>query len=250
MNSILSNILIANSIVGLIGVVGAFSILTIFVKNHAKLMFLVSFAAGSMIAVSFFDLLPEALEAHGNIMLTMEYLVSGFVLFLLIEKAFFFYHCHDEHHHLHGSVKLIIMGDSIHNFLDGVAIAASFLVSPALGTATTLAIIIHEVPQEVGDMGVLVRAGYSKKKAMLVNLVSAASAVLGGVVGFYYLNRFESFIPYILALTAGGFIYIAAADLLPEAHAESDTRTKISIHSVAVVLGILVMWLLVKTVGE
>lgn len=246
----LANIIGANLLVSLIGVVGAYGIVHFFAKSRAKIMVLVSFAAGSMIAVSFFDLLPEAMAEHGNTMLMMEYLVLGFIIFLLIEKAFFYYHCHEENCDRHASAKLIIVGDSIHNFLDGVAIAASFLVSPALGMATTLAIIIHEVPQEVGDMGVLVHSGYSKSKAVVFNLLSGVFAVLGGVVGFYYLSRFESFIPYILALTAGGFIYIAAADLLPEVHAESDTRTKISVHSLAVILGILALWLLMKTVAE
>lgn len=246
----LINIILANVAVGIIGVVGAYSLLSFFVKSRSKIMILVSFAAGSMIAVSFFDLLPEAIAEHGNTMLMMEYLVLGFVIFLLLEKAFFYYHCHEENCDRHGSVKLVLIGDTVHNFLDGVAIAASFLVSPTLGAATTLAIIIHEVPQEVGDMGVLVHAGYSKGKAIIFNLFSGGFAILGGVLGFYYLNRFESFIPYILALTAGGFIYIAAADLLPEVHAESDTRTKISIHSLAVILGILALWFLARMVGE
>ncbi len=246
----LLNIILANVAVSLIGVVGAYSLVNFFVKSHAKIMVLVSFAAGSMIAVSFFELLPEAIAGQGNTMLMMEFLVLGFVIFLLLEKAFFYYHCHEENCDRHGSVKLVIIGDSVHNFLDGVAIAASFLVSPALGLATTLAIIIHEVPQEVGDMGVLVHAGYSKAKAIIFNLLSGVFAILGGVAGFYYLHRFETFIPYILALTAGGFIYIAAADLLPEIHAESDTRIKISIHSAVFILGILVLWTLIKTIGE
>lgn len=246
----LTSIILANVVVSLIGVVGAYSLIHFFVKSHAKIMVLVSFAAGSMLAVSFFDLLPTAIAGHGSIMLMMEYLVGGFVIFLLLEKGFFYYHCHEENCERHSSVKLVMVGDSAHNFLDGVAIAASFLVSPALGLATTLAIIIHEVPQEVGDMGVLVHAGYSNSKALFFNLLSGAFAVLGGVAGFYYLNRFESFIPYILALTAGGFIYIAAADLLPEIHAESDTRIKISIHSLVFIFGILALWLLIKIIGE
>lgn len=246
----LFNIILANVTVSLIGVAGAYSLINFFVKSHAKIMVLVSFAAGSMIAVSFFDLLPTAIAGHGNIMLMMEFLVLGFVIFLMLEKAFFYYHCHEENCERHTSVKLVMVGDSVHNLLDGVAIAASFLVSPALGLATTLAIIIHEVPQEVGDMGVLVHSGFSNKKALVFNLLSGLFAVFGGVVGFYYLNRFESYIPYILALTAGGFIYIAAADLLPEIHAESDTRIKISIHSFVFILGILVLWTLIKTIGE
>jgi zinc and cadmium transporter len=246
----LANIIGANLLVGLIGVIGAYGLIHFFIRNRSKIMILVSFAAGSMIAVSFFDLLPEAMAEHGDVMLIMEYLVLGFVAFLLIEKAFFYYHCHEENCSRHGSVKLVLIGDSVHNFLDGVAIAASFLVSPAVGIATTLAIIIHEVPQEFGDVAILLHAGYSKWKALTFNLISGLFAILGGLIGFYYLNQFESLIPFVLALAAGGFIYIAAADLLPEVHAESDTRTKISIHSIAIILGILTIWLLGKFVGE
>jgi zinc and cadmium transporter len=237
-------------LVSLIGVVGAYGLIRFFVMGRSKIMILVSFAAGSMMAVSFFDLIPEAIGDGGNVMRIMEYLILGFVMFLLIEKAFLLYHCHEENCNLHSSVKLVMVGDSVHNFLDGVAIAASFLVSPTLGITTTVAILIHEIPQEFGDIGVMLHSGFSKAKALAFNLVSAAMAILGGLVGFYYLNRFESFTPYILAITAGGFIYIAATDLLPEVHAESDTRTKISVHSVAVIFGILVIWFLGKYVGE
>lgn len=246
----LANIIGANLLVGLIGVIGSYVLVHFFIKNRSKIMIMVGFAAGSMVGVSFFDLLPEAIAEHGNIILMMEYLVLGFITFLLIEKAFFYYHCHEEHPDQHAPAKLVIIGDSVHNFLDGIAIAASFLVSPTLGVATTLAIIIHEIPQEFGDMGVLVHSGYSKTKALAFNFLSGVFAILGGIMGFYYLTRFESFIPYVLALTAGGFIYIAAADLLPEVHAQSDTRTKISIHSLAIILGILTIWLLGKFAGE
>lgn len=237
-------------LVSLAGVIGAYGLIRFFVLGRAKIMILVSFAAGSMMAVSFFDLLPEAIGDGGNVMLIMEYLVLGFVIFLLIEKAFLLFHCHEENCNLHSSVKLVMVGDSVHNFLDGVAIAASFLVSPTLGVTTTMAILIHEIPQEFGDIGVMMHAGFSKSKALVFNLLSAAFAVFGGVLGFYYLNRFAFFLPYILALTAGGFIYIAATDLLPEVHAESDTRTKISVHSIAMILGILAIWILGKYVGE
>jgi zinc and cadmium transporter len=246
----LVNIVGANLLISLIGVAGAYSLVYFFIKNNEKIMILVSFAAGSMLGVSFFELLPEALEKHANVNSIMQYLVIGFVLFLLIEKAFFYYHCHEENCDRHVSVKLVMVGDTVHNFLDGVAIAATFLTNPTLGIATTIAIIIHEIPQEFGDIGVLLHAGYSKLKALVFNLISGLSAVLGGILGFYYLSKFESFIPYILAMTAGGFIYIAAADLLPEVHEQSTTRTKISVHSVAIILGITMLWLLKKLVAE
>jgi len=240
MNSILTDIIAANLIVGLIGVVGAYSVLTIFVKKHAKLMFLVSFAAGAMIAVSFFDLLPEAVSQHGDFMTVMEYFVIGFVAFMLIEKSFLYYHCHEENCRTHTSAKLIIFGDSVHNLLDGAAIAASFLAGPSVGILTTLAIVIHEIPQEVGDFGVLIHCGNSKTKALFYNFVSAAVAVLGGIIGFYAFNSVSAYIPYALAITAGGFVYIAAADLLPELHNDSTSRARISWHSTILIFGILI----------
>lgn len=248
----LFNIILANFAVGLIGVIGAYGIIHLFTRGEqkSKLMFLVSFAAGALIAVSFFDLLPEAISESGNLMKMMEYFVIGFVLFLLIEKGFSYYHCHDTDCQKHSSSKLIIFGDTVHNFLDGIAIAASFFAGPGLGVFTTLAIIIHEIPQEVGDFGVLVHSGYSKKKALMYNLFSAVAAVLGGVLAFYALNDLKHYIPYILAISAGGFVYISATDLLPELHKDSETRLQISLHSAIFVFGILMLWLLTKTIGE
>lgn len=246
----LASIILANVIVGLIGVVGAYGILTFFVKNHSKLLFLVSFAAGAMLAVSFFDLLPEALSRHGDFMVIMEFFVIGFVVFMLIEKSLLFYHCHEENCRAHSSAKLIILGDSVHNFLDGVAIGASFLAGSSIGVFTTLAIIIHEIPQEIGDFGVLIHRGYSKGRALLYNLLSAIMAVLGGVLAYFSLYSFHSYIPYVLSLTAGGFVYIAAADLIPELHNDSTSRSKISWHSAILILGIVAVWTLGRYFGE
>ncbi len=246
----LINIILANIVVGLIGVLGAYTVIRFFAKDHHRLMFLVSFAAGSMIAVSFLDLLPEALEASVEPMILMEFLVLGFVLFLLIEKGLIYYHCHEENCSIHHSVKLIIFGDTVHNFLDGVAIAASFLAGWPVGILTTLAIVIHEVPQEIGDVGVLIHAGYSRVKTLLINFFSAVSAVVGGIAAYYALDHFANGIPYFLALTAGGFIYIAAADLLPELQKDKETRSDVILHSITFIIGIFIIWILGKYVGE
>lgn len=246
----LTNIVLANIAVGLVGVLGAYGVVRFFAKDHHRLMFLVSFAAGSMIAVAFFDLLPEALFAHGNTALTMEYLVIGLVLFLLIEKGLIYYHCHEENCHAHQSVKLIMLGDAVHNLLDGAAIAAGFMVAPAVGIFTTLAIIIHEIPQEIGDVGILLHAGFSRAKTVAYNLITAATSVAGGVLAYFALNLWNTSLPYILAVTAGGFIYISAADLLPELQKDSDTRQDVLLHTVTFILGILIIWVLGKYVGE
>jgi len=246
----LSYIILSTIIVGLIGGLGAYGVISYFAKNHERIILLVSLAAGSMIAVSFFDLLPESLNRQGDLMEIMEFLVLGFIIFLLIEKTVLFYHCHEENCEVHGTTKLVILGDAVHNFLDGVAIAASFLISPKLGAFTTLAIILHEIPHEIGNLGVLMHNGYSKLKAMVYNLILALTGVLGGILAYFALNLFTNLIPYLLALTAGGFIYIAATDLLLEIHKESKTKFKISLHSLFFILGIVIMWLFGKFIGE
>ena len=213
-----------------------------FAKNKKYLNFCISFAAGAMIAVSFFDLLPEAIAKQSDVMKTMEMFVIGFILFLLLEKSLIYYHCHEENCLIHSSTKLVMLGDTLHNFLDGVAIAASFFAGAGVGFFTTIAIAIHEIPQEVGDFGVLIHGGYSKNKALLFNFFSAAAAISGGIIGYLALNKISVLIPYLLAITAGGFTYVATADLLPEINHQSNTRPKILQHSLIVVLGILIIW--------
>lgn len=246
----LINIIGATLLVGLIGAIGAYGIVNLFAREHSKLMYLVSFAAGTMIAVSFFDLLPEAFSKSNNLMAMMEFTVIGFIAFLLIEKTMLYYHCHDEECYTHASTKLVIFGSTVHNFLDGVTIAASFLAGTSIGIFTTLAIILHEIPHEIGEFGVLMHGGYSKNKALIVNLFTALVAVLGGLLAFFALDRFQSFLPYFLAFTAGGFIYISATDLLPEIHNDSETRLKISLHSFIFIFGILVLWFMIKKISE
>ncbi|MBI5731854.1 MAG: ZIP family metal transporter [Candidatus Magasanikbacteria bacterium] len=246
----LIKIILANLLVGLCGVLGAFGVIKFFARHRSRMILLVSFAAGSMIAVSFLDLLPEAVAAHGNLNLMIKFLMLGFILFLLMEKAMIYYHCHEENCRLHSSVKLVMLGDSLHNFLDGVAVAASFVAGPTIGFLTTLAIIIHEIPQEIGDFGVLLHAGFSRKRALLFNIISGFTAILGGVLAYFALNRLSFLMPYFLALTAGGFIYVAAADLLPETHHDLTTRREIFLHSLLVIMGMAIIWLLGKYIGE
>lgn len=245
-----SYIVFSTIAVGLIGVLGAYGVIGLLAKNRERIILLVSLAAGSMIAVSFFDLLPEALTSHGDLMTIFEFLVLGFIIFLLIEKTVLFYHCHEENCQIHSTTKLVILGDAVHNFLDGVAIAASFLVSAKLGFFTTLAIILHEIPHEIGTLGVLMHNGYSKLKAMVYNLFLALTGILGGILAYFALNIFTNLLPYLLALTAGGFLYIAATDLLPEIHKEGKTKFKISLHSLFFVLGVVIMWLFNKFIRE
>ena len=236
-------------LIGLIGVGGAFVFLKIFLKKEDCLLLVVSFAAGALIGVSFLELLPEALEAADNHAAVLGAALLGFVLFYLMSRLLIWHHCHDEHCVTRASASLIIVGDTLHNFLDGLAIAASFLVGAPLGVMTSLAIIFHEVPQEVGDFGVLLHSGYTRSRALLVNGVSALSAVLGGIVGFYFFEGFRGFLAYLLAATAGGFFYLGASDLLPQTH-ESTKRAEIFKYVVSFLAGMLVLWVLGLIIKE
>ncbi|HSU73029.1 MAG TPA: ZIP family metal transporter [Candidatus Binatia bacterium] len=230
--SVLLNILISVIIVSLVSFVGAF-FLFIRIKNVEALMFpLVSFAAGAMLAAAFFDLIPEAQEAGG---LSFSWVLGGIIVFFVVEKLLYWYHCHngmcEGHHppHMPRKIKgikpvalLNLVGDGVHNFLDGTIIAASFITSPGLGIVTTLAVIFHEIPQEIGDFSVLIYSGLSKGKALFYNFLSALTSILGAIGAYYFTSVVQSGKPLMVAFAAGGFIYIAAADLIPELHHDQD----------------------------
>lgn len=182
---------------------------------------LVSFAAGIMLAAAFFDLLPEAQELtinqsnHTNIFLAT---FAGILTFFFLERFVIWFHHHDSFHNENPLPILILIGDGIHNFIDGLSIAAGFLVSPLAGIVTTIAISAHEIPQEIADLSVLMHGGYSKLKAIIVNLISGLTALAGGVLGYFFLEKSTLITPLLLAFTAGMFIYIACSDLIPELH--------------------------------
>jgi len=187
-------------------------------------------------------LLPEAIEISNKSTNIFIYVIIGFVIFFVLEKLLW-RHCHEKVCPIHTFAYLNLIGDGVHNFIDGLVIAASFVVSIPLGTASTFAIAAHEIPQEMGDFGVLIYSGLKPKKALFLNFLSALAAVAGGVAGFYLLPYMESAKIYLLAIAAGGFLYIAAADLVPELHKETDTkRTVLSFASF--LIGIILIWAL------
>lgn len=216
-------IFLATIVNGLVALVGIFS-LSLSERTLKKiLLFLVAFSAGTLLAGAFFHLLPESLESMTS-MNVFSYLILGFVLFFLIERFFHWHHCHEtEKCDVHTFTYLILFGDGLHNFIDGLVIAASFLVNIPFGVTTTLVIIAHEIPQELGDFGALVYGGFSKIKALTFNLASQLTCVLGGMVG-YLLSGKTEFIALLLPFAAGGFIYISASDLIPELHKEVSLR--------------------------
>lgn len=204
----------------------------------------ISVAVGALLGDAFIHLIPEALaedvgHGHGHGSLAGILIIIGILIFFLLEK-FLHWHHHGEDvgaSDIHPVGKLVLVSDVTHNFLDGVVIAASFAVSPSVGLATTLAVILHEIPQEVGDFAVLLHAGYTKWRALLLNFLSALSAVFGAVL-FFVIGEFaESFAAICVPLTAGGFIYIAVADLIPELQKTKHWRISL-LQSIAVILGV------------
>jgi len=205
-------------------------------------LFLVSLSAGAMLGGAFLHLLPEALEETGATEMFLITLLS-FVLFFLIEKIFHWRHCHDGDCKIHTFGYMNLLGDGVHNFIDGVIIAATFLVDFKLGMVTTLAVALHEAPQEIGDFGVLIYAGFKKKKALIINYLIALSVVLGGVVGYFLSSFFQNITPYLLSFAAGGFIYIAASDLMPEIRKEAKLKRSL-VSFLVFILGIILMFVL------
>lgn len=189
---------------------------------------LVSLSAGVLLGTALLHVLPEAFESHAAPHALFGTLLAGLLFFWLLEKAELYRHAHhhegDGHHHHHdfdaqqagrGGYS-VLLGDAIHNFCDGVIIAAAFLADTGLGVVTALAIVAHEIPQEAGDFIVLLNAGFSRRKALLYNAISGLAAVAGGVIGYYLVQPWEALFPYLLVVAASSFIYVAVADLLPQ----------------------------------
>jgi zinc and cadmium transporter len=223
---ILSNIVLATIIGGLISMAAAAWLsMTVLAKLTPKL---VSLSAGLLLGTAILHLMPEAFESKVNMHSLTWTLLLGLVGFFLLEKVAILRHNHhhegDGHHHDHGhdhhearsGGMLILVGDAVHNFADGILIAAAFLADVRLGWITTAAIAAHEIPQEIGDFIVLLNAGYSRRRAFLFNALVSLSAVLGGVIGFYALAQSKDYLPYVLMLACSSFIYIALADLVPD----------------------------------
>ncbi len=190
----------------------------------------ISLAVGALLGDAFIHLIPEAFEEAENPMIVSILIIGGIFSFFVLEKFLHWHHHGEDMDELdiHPVGKLILFSDGVHNFLDGIIIAASFMVSVPVGIATTIAVILHEIPQEVGDFAVLLHSGYTKRRALCLNFLSALTALLGAIVFFVIGDMAESLAAYFLPIAAGGFIYIAVADLIPELH-----KTKKIRHSVA-----------------
>ncbi|HQS89350.1 ZIP family metal transporter, partial [Polaromonas sp.] len=199
------------------------------------LPWLLSYATGTLLGAAFLGMIPQGLKHAAPLAITGTVL-AGLVGFFILEKLVIWRHCHDadceEHGHQAGT--LILLGDAFHNFVDGVVIAAAFLTSVPLGIATALAVIAHEIPQELGDFAILLHSGLSKSRAFVYNLLSSLTTLPGVIIGWFWLAETRAAIPFVLAISAASFIYIAVADLVPSLHRH--TALKSSLIQVGLIL--------------
>jgi zinc and cadmium transporter len=209
--------IIGFSILGSFGAIAGAALFLYFPDGIRKVLLpcLISYATGTLLGAAFLGMIPSGLEqAPAN--LVMATVLAGMVLFFVLEKLVIWRHCHQADCEIHGrAAPLILIGDAFHNFVDGVVIAAAFLNSVPLGIATALAVIAHEVPQEVGDFAILLDNGYSRSRALLLNGLSSSTTLPGALMAYFWLGETREAVPYILAISAASFIYIAAADLIP-----------------------------------
>lgn len=242
MDQVLNNALISTLIISLISLAG---VMTFFIKNSAlsKLsLYLVGFSTGALIGGAFLHLLPEAVESTTEELLPYIMLIIGISIFFALERFMKWHHCHNEGEcAVHTFTYMSLVGDGLHNFIDGLIIVSAFAASPELGIASTIAVAAHELPQELGDFGVLIHGGFTRTKALFWNFMSSLTAILGAIVGYQLINLFENISSLLLPFAAGGFIYIAMSDLIPELHKEPKIA-KSAFNYLIFALGILFMY--------
>lgn len=230
-------ILIGNILSSLCSLVGIFFIKRDFEKLKKTSFILVSFSTGALITGGLLHLLPEALDENFN---SIYSVIFGIFLFFILETYLKWRHCHDVDCKEHAFVPLNLLGDSLHNFIDGLLIASSFLINFKLGIITTLGVILHEVPQELGDFGVLIYGGLKPDKALKLNYLVSLTAILGGIFGYFLLEKFKILIPFIAGLTCGNFLYLSLTDLIPELHKKFTLKDNL-IKTFFILSGILLM---------
>jgi len=233
------------ALVSLISLVGVFT-LALKPELLKKLLFtMVSFAVGGLLGDAFIHLIPESIEQLGSPASACFFVLVGIILFFILEKFILWRHCHipTSKEHPHPVVFMNLIGDGVHNMFDGLAIGASYIISLPVGIATTLAVILHEIPQEIGDFGILVHGGLSPWRALFFNLLSALFAVIGAVVALSVGPYVKTALTALLPITAGGFIYMAGSDLIPSLHDQKEFP-KAWLQLVFILLGISIMLLL------
>ena len=256
--TVLTAIILASLLGGLVSVLAAG-----FVAFQARahwVPILVSYAIGALLGAAFLEIIPEAFESGKNAQAMAATILSGILLFFVLEKLVLWRHCHDgeaceahgmnEHGHDHGRSGLMItVGDTFHNFVDGILIAAAFLADFNLGVVTALAIIAHEIPQEVGDFLILLHSGYSKRDAIMLNLLSSVATLVGGVLAYFALAPLKEWVPYVLGLAASSMIYVSVADLIPGLHKRPELQATAQ-QVLLILMGVGSIWLTKVLLGD
>jgi zinc and cadmium transporter len=248
--SILVWIIVSSLLGGALSVAAA--ALFAFSARAAWVPLLVSYAIGALLGAAFLEILPHAFELNNNVHAAAGTVLFGILLFFTLEKLVLWRHCHKNECDLHGvheghtdhgrSGMMIMVGDSFHNFVDGVLIAAAFLADVQLGVVTSVAIIAHEIPQEVGDFLILLHSGYTKRQAFVFNLLSSFATMVGGLLAYFALQSLQGVVPYLLGIAAASMIYVAVADLIPGLHRRPEIKS--TVQQVALIgLGIASIWL-------
>lgn len=229
-------------LISLISLIGVFTLALKERWLEKILLTLVALASGALLGGAFIHLLPEAIEELDGQDVFL-WVLAAFIVFFVVEKIFQWRHCHKGVCKVHTFGYMSLLGDGLHNFIDGLIIAAAFMESIPLGITVSLIVILHEVPQEIGDFGALLLAGFKKKKALMMNFLTALTAVAGGIIGYFLSTYSDLFIKILIPFAAGGFIYISASDLLPEIRKEAHISKSIS-TLIFFLLGILLIYLM------
>lgn len=226
--------------------------------SHPRIVpVMVSYAIGAMLGAVFLDLLPHALEHAGSADTVLTTVLGGILFFFLLEKLVLWRHCHEHHCEAHehpahshsprASGWLILLGDAVHNFVDGILIAAAFMGGIEIGIVTAVAIIAHEIPQETGDFVILVHSGFSRLKAIIMNLLASITTLVGAVLAYMLFSGMELWVPFLLALAASSLIYVSVADLIPGLHKRAEIKATV-LQVAMILLGVLsiqgVQWLI------
>jgi len=216
-------------------------------KRLAKiLLYLVSFSAGSLFGDAFIHLVPESIEVNGSETSVSLLIIFGILASFTVERFLQWRHCHvpTSTEHPHTFAYMHLFGDAVHNLIDGLIIGGSYLASIPIGVATTLAVVFHEIPQEIGDFCVLIYGGFSKRRALWLNLLTALTAVAGTLVAIVLGSVMEGFVPLLIPFAAGNFIYIAGSDLIPELRKDTPEPKKAATQMISIVMGVAIMMLL------
>ena len=231
-------------IAGSVGSVGLAGLLLLLKDSRLQNIstYLTYLAGGTLLGSAFLGMIPEAITMLDS-QTIFKFILAGILFFFVLEKIILWRTCRniDCERHIKAAAPMILVGDAFHNAIDGVVIAASFLTSTELGIFVSISIVFHEVPQELGDFGVLLKV-YSKRRALLYNMLSGSSAILAGIVAYYFMGTMKSLIPYALAFSASSFLYIALADLIPEMHQKTKLKESI-IQILLIIVGVLIIYI-------